>query len=99
MQFEQHLQSEFVRPAEQVLVFSPAETGGNQQHGVSPCEPCFIELILIDYKIFPENWDVYLRTDSADVVQAAAEIFSISQDRSEEHTSELQSPDQLVCRL
>src|SRR5258708_22092880 len=30
---------------------------------------------------------------------SATRIQAISQDRSEEHTSELQSPDHLVCRL
>src|SRR5258708_26897190 len=32
-------------------------------------------------------------------VRAAAEILDIRHVRSEEHTSELQSPDHLVCRL
>src|SRR5258708_8108430 len=39
-----------------------------------------------------------LRHRQASRVQAAGQIRKVSQ-RSEEHTSELQSPDHLVCRL
>src|SRR5258708_26384683 len=37
--------------------------------------------------------------DAADFAQDEAEIFPALEPRSEEHTSELQSPDHLVCRL
>src|SRR5258708_31817428 len=39
------------------------------------------------------------RFQSPDHRQAQAEASALSEPRSEEHTSELQSPDHLVCRL
>src|SRR5258708_36173388 len=39
------------------------------------------------------------RTISADELAACEEVGQHRAERSEEHTSELQSPDQLVCRL
>src|SRR3712207_8877533 len=47
-----------------------------------------------------DGWEVYSDSASAlDNVQASPEGGALSGDRSEEHTSELQSRQYLVCRL
>src|SRR5258708_28954180 len=56
------------------------------------------------YDMIPRQWDKVFKTHkSAMAVERSTQMAFVAlpylKDRSEEHTSELQSPDHLVCRL
>src|SRR5947208_12644282 len=49
--------------------------------------------------VLAERFTVIAEDDPQRVLRAAARLETTHERRSEEHTSELQSPDHLVCRL
>src|SRR5574344_385711 len=81
-----------------VYVFEGHDKNDNHRVWTAVCT--FDELNELE-KFFNEQWtNLYYNTIS-DLYQKFGEINGIAQEglRSEEHTSELQSPDHLVCRL
>src|SRR5690606_41065116 len=69
------------------------------EYFIALCELPLPQLTGVDKNLFDALRDIY-RNFSADDAQAIKEIEkTTNHDRSEEHTSELQSRENLVCRL
>src|SRR5207248_9288972 len=72
------------------LSTSSAPSHNIQYFGFGSTSP---QCIGVAYVLLPDRWNIYLSTPR----HVADEMYRFA-DRSEEHTSELQSPYDLVCR-
>ena len=52
--FEQHFQSQGVRPGGEVGAFFLRQTGGDEQYGVRTCDTCLQQLVFVDDEVFSQ---------------------------------------------